>query len=860
MPNPALLRLVRSALENAPDALPLADLLALVDELVTECKASPDPATQIYQFDEDLQAIHHEVYASLHQTETFLAVLSRLSDVLPSTSVMSWFDLVLRPALREPKLPTQAVNHAKCLIVSTLQKTNDAYAEKVGDFRRRLLELYLLDAFNEGSGDDVLEWAELTEEDRQRRTQWKHNLEDILVSFGNERPEEFLDEIDRHFATAAWRLQLVALLNVFSCAPNFASATEILPKLPLMKSLLYSLFLDNSSTLCTLSLTFLIKLLPFFAVHARQDLKDMLPRLLAILARIMCWKERRASKVMAGEDFDPAYARELERETNPVLKISPDINWERLDMSFDATASLPPSSRPYFTILYYLYPSNVLKFLREPVRYLGDAEIPSPYVESWEEAFDLNEIHRRSENLAREHNCHPLLVRRDGIIELSEPEFWTKYTITRIVSEAHMLDLRNLIVALQARYLQHTKPPATQNMADQDEPSPEDIHSPQFMRPIDLTSGKAVISLQDMINTTIALKSNLDVEVIQPSSQWPHSLFSTNSIPSSENNSPPALASLQEDENTTHVAQAISGLQREVLLLRNDLNFELWLSRENSERIGSLYQDRIVMRTAEAERQGLYNKLRNYRSQVIRLESELREHKQQASSAKNKYADWNTELQKKLKELREEKKSWVSETAALRTAEKETKAHFVAQGKLLADATQEVFRLQTQKKENQHKVDRLHDYERQIEQYIKVQRLWDEDFAKFNAREQEIQDMKTQYKQMQLRLESMERAGEGMEENARGYRRQIQALEAKLNHIRHRPESPRVTFAQELATFSEEKANMKAANETLRDENMELREEVEELKAMVELLKSQHTGRRGLVSERSSPILTSFVL
>lgn len=57
---------------------------------------------------------------------------------------------------------------------------------------------------------------------------------------------------------------------------------------------------------------------------------------------------------------------------------------------------------------------------------------------------------------------------------------------------------------------------------------------------------------------------------------------------------------------------------------------------------------------------------------MISLESELLEHKQQASNAKNKYADWNTELQKKLKELREEKKSWFLEAAALRTAQKET--------------------------------------------------------------------------------------------------------------------------------------------------------------------------------------------
>lgn len=73
-----------------------------------------------------------------------------------------------------------------------------------------------------------------------------------------------------------------------------------------------------------------------------------------------------------------------------------------------------------------------------------------------------------------------------------------------------------------------------------------------------------------------------------------------------------------------------------------------------------------------------HNKLRQYKAQVQSLEQELREHKEQSTSAKNKYADWNTELQKKLTEFREEKKAWVSEAAALRTAEKEArvKDHF----------------------------------------------------------------------------------------------------------------------------------------------------------------------------------------
>jgi hypothetical protein len=53
------------------------------------------------------------------------------------------------------------------------------------------------------------------------------------------------------------------------------------------------------------------------------------------------------------------------------------------------------------------------------------------------------------------------------------------------------------------------------------------------------------------------------------------------------------------------------------------------------------------------------------------LERELKENKEQSSSVKSKYSDWNTELVQKLRDLREEKKSWTMEAAALRSTEKE---------------------------------------------------------------------------------------------------------------------------------------------------------------------------------------------
>ena len=165
-----------------------------------------------------------------------------------------------------------------------------------------------------------------------------------------------------------------------------------------------------------------------------------------------------------------------------------------------------------------------------------------------------------------------------------------------------MLDIRNLAVGIRTRYSLDKLGYVSTTTERPDDPL-DVTDGPQFLRPIDLSSGRTVISLQDMINTTIALKSNLDLEVIQPSLSWSPAVFSNRTVSSSLDQSGPSRDN--GDQNSPHVAQAISGLQREILLLRNDLNFELWLSRENSKHIGRLYQDQILMRTAETERQGL---------------------------------------------------------------------------------------------------------------------------------------------------------------------------------------------------------------------------------------------------------------
>ncbi|KAI9510233.1 hypothetical protein F5148DRAFT_1180877 [Russula earlei] len=845
-------RQLRLYLEGSSQALSAQEVFTLVDNFVSDCNASDEPDVSICQLENELQVIRDTLDLSESlQTEALLSVLRHLEPVLSSTSLIStWFDLVLRPALRGPRLSYNAISQAKDLVVVALEKPDTRHPEIQGEFRRRILDLYLLDASNEASAEEVLEWADLPREQRDQRKIWKENLEDILIAFGMDQPEAFLMQVFHCFPSPSSRLQLIGLLN------------RVLASHPLMSSILTSLLVDNSPTASTISLTTLTKLLPMFAVKDCSALKRLLPHLFAILARVLCWPEDAPPAsthspppegVTSDEEHGMFEEEYLGQATyvSRALDVNPDLQWERLDLSFDSTAA-PPSSQRYFTFLYFLFPCNLIAFLRDPVGYLSERNVERPYAVDWEDALDHEQIKTKSELLLRQHVTHPQLIWRRAESEISEPGFFSQYDTDRVVAEALLLELRHSHVvsngkerpetALLAEFNDNITAPLSVDTSDA---GLGPMNSTPPIQTVEIHS-KPRVSLQDMVNTSIALKSRLDVDIVDPTPIWPYSLF-------------PADARLQspgKPEPGSSVVQAIAGLQREVLLLRNELNFELWLARENVRQIGRLFEQRITSRNAEVERQNLHNKLRENKVQIGSLQRKLKEHTEHSEMTKKKYADWNAELSRKLQDLREQKRNWVSETAALRLAEKELRAQFVAQGNLLAEAERRESQLRTSIKETEHKVARLKDYEQRIEQHATMQRLWDVDVQKYKEQTEAMRVLLSKYKKMELRLDAYEKTHSAMEEQARTSRRQIQTMEARLkltpNRAPHR--TPRTSSGTEFSRLREENAK-------LHGENVELKDEIEELKAMVEMLRAQARGHSGLLSEPSrSPIIGGAVL
>ncbi|KAG8752273.1 hypothetical protein FRC12_012047, partial [Ceratobasidium sp. 428] len=286
----------------------------------------------------------------------FVGVLYALRMVLSSAAIISWFDSLLRRALREPNLAPGAIAQAKELVLMPLYDEGEV---KAGLLRRRLVQLYVLEAPLES--DNTVEQMEQEANERTKMIVWKNNLEDLLVSDGLTRPKVSEKLRIRGNYLESWmfafgmlvsssylhvlheavgrtipesRLQLCILLNRLSrsahkIAVSFANS-------PLLNSLLISLQVDQSTTQFSIGITSLIMLLPALAVNAPGRLNSCVPSLLTILGRVVCWKIRDSGP----QDMSAESPKQTTAPRQKGWKVREDLGWKQLDNSSESSGML----------------------------------------------------------------------------------------------------------------------------------------------------------------------------------------------------------------------------------------------------------------------------------------------------------------------------------------------------------------------------------------------------------------------------------------------------------------------------------------------------------------------------------------
>lgn len=253
------------------------------------------------------------------------------------------------------------------------------------------------------------------------------------------------------------------------------------------------------------------------------------------------------------------------------------------------------------------------------------------------------------------------------------------------------------------------------------------------------------------------------------------------------------LASKSQDRSEKPAARQavyaeVKYLQRENLLLRNELNFELFHKEQHLRHIGRLHRDRIAGSALEAERQNLYQTVKSLRSQVAALTTNQDRQRAETSTTKARHAQWETELNSKLKSFREERRAWTNESRDLKAHIEDLQATIDVQHSRLDDSSSELFELRTELDALRPKVEKLYEYERKTLQLTKCLTYWDDDVRKYEAQRREMEEMLSGWRGMEMVLEAadedrwrLEAAQEEANLRAERAEKDIQALRTQHN-------------------------------------------------------------------------------
>lgn len=290
-------------------------------------------------------------------------------------------------------------------------------------------------------------------------------------------------------------------------------------------------------------------------------------------------------------------------------------------------------------------------------------------------------------------------------------------------------------------------------------------------------------------------------------------------------------------------ASIISFLQRENLLLRNELNFELYLKEQHLRHIGRLHREKVTDTALEAERQNLYHTVRTLRAANTTLRAELERCRAEAASTKSRHVQWEADLNNKLKAYREERKAWTTEARQLKAQAEEDSAHINSLTRQLEESGAQLFELKTKMEADQPKLAKLGEYEAKIEKLTNCLEYWDADVLKYERQRGEMERLLNKWDEMAYLVEAtegtlseVEGKCNGLEvENAR-LRAELEVLVRKLRDVKGKKGRLVMEGGQGWEDVKREKEEAEREKDGLRREKEVLVEEVLELKAKLELL------------------------
>ncbi|KAI2469408.1 Hamartin protein-domain-containing protein [Annulohypoxylon bovei var. microspora] len=844
------------------------DLVEIIDAYL--CKHEKFDENVADKINEELLSLFHKDVSQVPSRYTaFVSLLRRLRPIIGQPAkIFEWFDLlllVLNYLNQEKDLATEV--EGTLLDILTADDGNDPSSPTGGaapQLAERILLLWLDEYETIGKSPNAI--SEFKEKQMQR----------TLLHYGKRRPKDLLTVLDQYVTKKTYRARALSFLAFFvqSQPPHL----HLILQTPLFSNLINCLQIDTSTTIVSLALTALTMILP----HMPSSLVPHLPTLFNIYARILFWERELSSQVVA----------EIDKER----RLSPNtLSWEKLAYSPDFDDMAIPQLLPYFTILYGLYPINFMDYIRKPQRYLRHAEVP----DDDDIEVQPTEIRHASERFRQCHLLHENFYTLTIDSEKTDFGRWIKSEPSEVVADcvalcqaSETLPSQGIADAINIGASEKDEPEkdsresallsgsypfgvsfspfqgdnrrntgstfaesvtssrkqsvivrqasisSYHSIRDVSSPRPSGLgnESPTLSR--QLVQSGSQTQLQDLINSNKVIKSGLHQSMANDSvpslTLSHHDSISERQGSQLQPNSQLSTTSSPADSNSAQIAH----LQRQILLLYNDLTFERFMKQQHLTHMGELRRRHVREAASEAETQNLIIQNRQLKQRVKDAKDSETQAKKESEKSRTLSKKWEADLTTKLRGLREEQKKWNAEGDTLRTELDAAKRESEKLRLLVCEAEVRELGLKQNMQSVEINVGELERLKKDVEMLAECER-------NYQAKETEHQNTVTRSVEAEGRAEMLEMKlkahDSDIQKTHEMYRSQIAELNAKLqdalkNGTGRKSENLKTQLESTLAASRAQQTELKSRIAEVTRKNTVLQATILELQSTISSL------------------------
>ncbi|KAF9182729.1 hypothetical protein BGZ51_004475 [Haplosporangium sp. Z 767] len=198
--------------------------------------------------------------------------------------------------------------------------------------------------------------------------------------------------------------------------------------------------------------------------------------------------------------------------------------------------------------------------------------------------------------------------------------------------------------------------------------------------------------------------------------------------------------------------RTIVSLERDLLMAKNELNFELFLKQQHIQQISKVHRAHVLDASVEAERQNLYNACRSLKAQLQETRLLLEKEKSELEKRKNKQTHWDTELKNKMQMFRDERKQLQFEVERLKQDIKDTRQAQEIQERLLTEERKGTFQLKNTIEVLSPKLKKMEELEKRIEEMTRQLVLWETEQTKTMEIQRQLEAVVGRWQNLELLL------------------------------------------------------------------------------------------------------------